>query len=72
MATNPKMKPCPNCGTDDHLAVYTYDHGGRHVECDRCFYLGPCAVSIRWAIKLHNEAAIAKAAVNDGEDRNDR
>lgn len=53
--SNPKMKDCPICGTDDNLAVYTYEAGNRHVECNTCFYLGPAGVSIKQAIKLHNE-----------------
>lgn len=55
MATNPKIKPCPTCGTDEHMAVYTYDNGWRHAECVKCNYLGPGAGSIRAAIKSHNE-----------------
>lgn len=55
MATNAKMKPCPDCKSDEHLAVYEYDHGGKRVECTSCNYLGPCSGSIRFAIKLHNE-----------------
>lgn len=53
--TNPKMKDCPNCGTDDFLAVYTYEAGNRHVECNGCWSLGPAGTSIRQAIKLYNE-----------------
>lgn len=52
--TAPKMKPCPICDQTDRLAVYTYDNGGRHVECTRCNYLGPACTSIVWAIKDHN------------------
>lgn len=55
MATNPKLKPCPECSESDHLAVYTYDNGWRHVECTACNYLGPGEGSIRQAIKSHNE-----------------
>jgi Zn ribbon nucleic-acid-binding protein len=55
MATNPKMKPCPKCGTDEWLDVYKYDNGWQHVECDKCFYLGPGEGSVRQAIKSHNE-----------------
>lgn len=58
--TYQKMKPCPECGSDDQLDVYCYDHGGRHVECNKCHYLGPCAGSIRVAIKLHNDRVLAK------------
>ncbi len=64
MATNPKMKPCPNCGKDDYLAVYKYDSGWQYVECDNggCWYRGPGAGSIRAAIKSHNERVSKKAA----------
>lgn len=52
----PKMKPCPLCGSDQHLDVYTYDNGARHVECSTsCGYLGPACTSILWAIRHHNE-----------------
>ncbi len=64
---NPRMKDCPNCGTNEDLAVYTYDAGNRHVECNTCFYLGPGANSIRAAIKLHNECVVTRplgASVN--------
>lgn len=60
MATNQKMKPCPRCRSDKFLAVYTYESGGRHVECNNCFYLGPGESSIRAAIKSHNEGAAKK------------
>lgn len=53
--TPPKSKPCPTCHTDEHLSVYRYDNGTRHVECDRCWYMGPGEGSIRAAIKAHNE-----------------
>lgn len=59
MATNQKMKPCPKCRSVDHLAVYTYESGWRHVECIKCFYLGPGEGSIRQAIAAHNAAIIA-------------
>jgi uncharacterized metal-binding protein (TIGR02443 family) len=61
MATNQKLLPCPECKTTDHLAVYTYDNHGRHVECDKCYYLGPAEGSIRQAIKSHNERIRALA-----------
>ena len=48
------IEPC-QCGNAD-LAVYRYDNGGRHVECDKCWYLGPCAGSVKQAIKDHNAA----------------
>ena len=68
MATYPKMQPCPDCQKDDRLAVYTYDSGGRHVECNRCFYLGPAEGSIRQAIKSHNEHVGAlRGAKGDGK-----
>lgn len=53
--TNPKIRPCPECKTADTIFVYRYDNGWRHVECDKCFYLGPGEGSIRQAIKSHNE-----------------
>jgi Zn ribbon nucleic-acid-binding protein len=52
--TNPKMKPCPKCDSADALAVYKYDNGWQHVECDGCFYLGPGSGNRRDAIRLHN------------------
>ena len=52
--SNPKMKPCPTCKTDEDLSVYSYDHGWKHVECDKCFYLGPGEGSIKQAIIQHN------------------
>lgn len=68
--TNPKMKPCPKCGSADHLDVYTYDNGWCHVECDNgfnvradaCHYLGPGEGSIRQAIKSHNASVAALQA----------
>jgi Zn ribbon nucleic-acid-binding protein len=60
MATNPKVKPCPDCKTDQWISVYTYDSGGRCVECDKCWYRGPIEGSIRQAIKSHNEAVGGK------------
>lgn len=55
MATNPKISRCPNCQSDEQMAVYTYDSGWKHVECTKCNYLGPGETSIRQAIKSHNE-----------------
>ena len=62
MATNQKIKPCPKCGTDEFLAVYSYESGWRYVECDHngCWYHGPGAGSIRQAIILHNAKPAAK------------
>ncbi|NTG49008.1 hypothetical protein G6M04_16650 [Agrobacterium rhizogenes] len=57
-----KMKPCPKCGNTD-LSIYTYDNGWRHVECNKCFYLGPGEGSKAQAVKQHNEYfEVAKAA----------
>lgn len=55
MATDQKLKPCPACKTTDFLAVYTYEHGWQHVECEKCDYLGPGEGSRRQAIKSYNE-----------------
>lgn len=52
--TAPKLKPCPECRTAEHLAIYTYDHGWKHVECDKCNYMGPGDGSKVHAIKSHN------------------
>lgn len=54
--TTPKMKPCPNCNTDAYLCIYSYEQTGgtRHVECDKCYYLGPGAGSNDAAVKAHN------------------
>ena len=57
MAT--KMAPCPKCGKDELLAVYAYECGVKHVECNGCWYLGPGEGSIRQAIKSHNERCAA-------------
>lgn len=50
-----KIAPCPNCHNTDYLAVYTYDSGWRHVECDCCGYLGPGEGSKKAAISEHNK-----------------
>lgn len=55
--TAPKIKPCPKCGTDEFIGVYSYENGWKHVECDKCFYLGPGEGSKLSAIKSHNKAA---------------
>lgn len=62
--TYPKIKPCPTCGAvEDNLSVYTYDNGGRHVECNECYYLGPCGGSILAAIRLHNQRSMQNTAL---------
>ncbi len=58
----PKIKPCPYCERDDALNVFTYENGGRHVECVRCDYLGPACTSILWAIRHHNKERDDRAA----------
>lgn len=58
----PKMKPCPYCHSVEHLAVYTYEKGTRHVECDKCHYLGPACTNIAWAIRHHNAERDERAA----------
>ena len=61
--TYPKIKPCPTCGNPgDGLSVYTYENGGRHVECNECSYLDPCGGSILSAIRLHNERTTQRQA----------
>ena len=66
MATDPKLMPCLRCDTDEFLSVYKYESGWQHVECDKCFYLGPASGSRRWAIKLHNESFfLSQPAQND-------
>lgn len=60
MGALPKLQPCPNCKTDEHLAIYTYDNGWRHVECDGCFYLGPGEGNKLQAVKQHNELQASK------------
>lgn len=65
MPTNPKIKPCPHCGTS-FLSVYTYDNKWRYVECDGigCSYQGPGTGSARQAIKAHNADSDAHARAN--------
>lgn len=53
-----KLAPCPNCKTDDNLAVYKYDSGWQHVECDKCFYLGPGEGTKAQAMTSHNQQFI--------------
>jgi Zn ribbon nucleic-acid-binding protein len=62
--TAPKMKPCPDCGNTD-LACWGYEWGWKHVECDKCDYLGPGLGSVTKAIRAHN-AAIATEARRAG------
>lgn len=58
-----KMTPCPNCKSDENLAVYGYDNGWKHVECNKCWYLGPGEGSVRQAIRAHNAHVFAEFAV---------
>jgi uncharacterized metal-binding protein (TIGR02443 family) len=60
------MNPCPKCGVDDDLTVYTYDNGWRHVECLKCNYLGPGEGSIKAAIKSHNAKSVVNIHNRDG------
>jgi Zn ribbon nucleic-acid-binding protein len=55
MVTIPKMKPCPNCGTDCNMAIIAYDSGWTHVECTKCNYLGPGEGTFLAAVISHNE-----------------
>lgn len=62
----PKILACPRCQCPgDELAVYTYEHGWKHVECDRCHYMGPGAGRILHAIREHN--ACCRATPTKGE-----
>ena len=54
MATDPKIKPCPRCATDD-VAAFNYDSGIWRVECENCDYIGPPEGSKRQAKKSHND-----------------
>lgn len=52
--TYPKLKPCPSCGEDTD--VYGYDHvtwTNWRVECDNCWYIGPCGTKLQ-AMRGHN------------------
>lgn len=65
--TYPKILPCPCCRRPgDELAVYTYEHGWKHVECDGCHYMGPGAGRILHAIREHN--ARSRATPSKGGD----
>lgn len=64
--TAPKMKPCPRCGTDEHLGVCKYDSGWQYVECDKCHYVGPGEGSKVWAVRSHN-ALVGTATLNPQE-----
>jgi Zn ribbon nucleic-acid-binding protein len=59
-----KIAPCPNCKTDSHVAVYAYESGWKHVECDKCFYLGPGKGKIAQAIESHNARVQAEQLTN--------
>lgn len=59
--TLPKLKPCATCKTDEYLGIYKYDHGGQHVECNLCYYMGPLSTSKLRAVRLHNDAVTAAA-----------
>jgi Zn ribbon nucleic-acid-binding protein len=65
--TAPKMKSCPDCG-NTALACWGYEWGWKHVECDKCNYIGPGEGSVTKAIRAHN-AAIAMEAATAGETR---
>ena len=49
-----KLKPCPICKTDEHLEIYTYDSGWRHVECLECNLLGPGEGNLVQAVRSWN------------------
>jgi hypothetical protein len=55
--TLPKTKPCPRCENPD-TDLYGYGDCGPlvwHVECDRCYYLGPGGTQLQ-AVRAHNAA----------------
>ena len=58
--TRPKMKPCPKCGTDEFLGLYTYESGWSRVECDKCDTIFSCEGTKLLAVKSHNEKARVK------------
>jgi Zn ribbon nucleic-acid-binding protein len=69
-----KMRPCPNCKSGENLEVYKYDNGWRHVECNKCHYLGPGEGSIQGAIRAHNARVFREflvTSVNNPADPSD-
>ena len=48
---------------EEHLDIYTYENGWRHVECDKCFALGPGEGSKRDAAARWNKRALEAALV---------
>lgn len=56
--TYPKLKPCPNCGSDD-VAAYEYEIWSKCVECLDCRNRGPIEGRLLDAIRGWNEEAIA-------------
>ena len=69
--TLPKIKACPTCKTDLHLAICTYDNGWRHVECLECNYLGPGEGSKLQAVRSHNRRITDRAAQRTATERSD-
>lgn len=61
MAHVPKLAPCPKCKTDENLAIFTYENGWRHVECNGCWALGPGEGSQRQAALSWNKRALEAA-----------
>ena len=64
--TNPKLKPCPNCGQEPFLFGYEAWNGGVRswcVECDPCpgtpggIYIRSCEGRKLDAIRAHNASA---------------
>lgn len=60
--TYPKMKRCPNCGSE--VDLWTYESGWSRVECDnpKCDHISSCEGTKLLAIRKHNEKCAAKAA----------
>lgn len=54
--TYPKMKPCPECGSDN-VGLYTYESGWSRVECDACSHICSCEGTKLLAIRTANARA---------------
>lgn len=66
MATMQQLNPCPRCETVKHLSIYKYENGWQHVECDKCFYLGPGEGAKIEAARSHNKSTSRVGRANQG------